>query len=142
LKTSISLICTIDRRITHFIGDKPVEARKKLLVGFNMYGALFTPARRPIIGREYIELLEKYQPTLSWDSESEESFCEISDENGEGEIWYPTLYSIKFSPTLLRMLIWIGNVWRWWKILRLGVSVYGNWVRYFFLVIILMEFRD
>jgi spore germination protein YaaH len=62
-----------------------------------MYGTLFTPSRRPIIGKEYIELLEKYQPSLNWDSESEESFWEYSDEDGEGEVWYPTLYSIKLS---------------------------------------------
>ena len=62
-----------------------------------MYGAIFEPSRRPIIGKEYIEFLEKYKPRIEWDGESEEAFFEFhDDESGvEGEVWYPSLYSIK-----------------------------------------------
>jgi spore germination protein YaaH len=83
-------------RIMHFIGNKDITARKRLLVGLNMYGTLFSPSRRPIIGREYIELLDKYKPELNWDSESEESFWEFNDEEGEGEVWFPSLFSIRY----------------------------------------------
>jgi chitinase domain-containing protein 1 len=84
-------------RILHFVGNKGVEARSKLLVGLNMYGTIFQPSRRPITGKEYIELLEKYKPKLEWDSDSEESYFEVSDdEKGDGEVWYPSLYSIRY----------------------------------------------
>jgi spore germination protein YaaH len=82
-------------RITHFVGDKSPEARKKLLVGFNMYGTKFTPARTPITGKEYLELLSKHEPLFQWDAESEESFFEVTENGSDMEVWYPTLYSIK-----------------------------------------------
>ena len=85
-------------RISHFIGNKPETARRKLLVGLNMYGTLFTTQspRRPITGTEYLQLLEKHNPSLQWDAESEESYFEFVDDTmQEGEVWYPSLYSIK-----------------------------------------------
>jgi spore germination protein YaaH len=84
-----------ENRITHFIGDKSPEARKKLLVGFNMYGTIFTPSRRPVMGKEYLELLKQYKPVFQWDTESEESYFEFLENETEMEVWYPTLYSIK-----------------------------------------------
>ena len=86
-----------DGRITHFIGNKPPEARAKLLVGLNMYGTLFRPLRRPITGDEYVQLLEKFKPRINWDSDSEESYWEFSDDDGkDGEVWFPTLNSIRY----------------------------------------------
>ena len=61
-----------------------------------MYGSLFTPYRKAIIGKEYIKLLEKVKPQMQWDGESEESFFEFTDGNVEVEVWYPSLYSIKY----------------------------------------------
>jgi spore germination protein YaaH len=60
-----------------------------------MYGTIFTPGRRPIIGKEYLELLGKYEPAFQWDTESEESFFEFTEDGTDMEVWYPTLYSIK-----------------------------------------------
>jgi spore germination protein YaaH len=88
-----------DRRITHFIGNKSPEARKKLLVGLNMYGAAFVPARRPIRGNEYLDFLKQYKPRIEWDAESEEAVIEfVTEEGKEAELWYPTLYSIRYVP--------------------------------------------
>jgi len=68
-----------------------------------MYGTIFQPSRRPVIGKEYIEFLEKYKPILEWDSDSEESYFEVSDdEKGDGEIWYPSLYSIRYVLFLIK----------------------------------------
>ena len=61
-----------------------------------MYGTVFTPLRRPITGNEYLQLLEKYKPRINWDSYSEESYWEFSDGEMEGEVWYPSLYSIRY----------------------------------------------
>jgi len=62
-----------------------------------MYGALFAPHRRAITGNDYVQLLEKVQPQMDWDAESEESFFEFTDGDVEVEVWYPSLYSIKYS---------------------------------------------
>lgn len=90
------------------MGNKPAEVREKLLVGLNMYGSLFTPStppRRAIIGSEYVKFLEMYKPKMEWDSDSEESYFECSTDDGtEGELWYPSLYSIKYIPFLFNPL--------------------------------------
>jgi hypothetical protein len=83
-----------------------------------MYGTLFTNTRRPITGKEYIELLEKHKPHLEWDSESEESFWEFNDGDVEGEVWYPSLFSIKYARFYPE--IDSGNDWIWWKTLTWG----------------------
>jgi spore germination protein YaaH len=61
-----------------------------------MYGTVFNPTRRPILGDEYLRLLEQYKPILEWDAETEESYFTFENEDGEGEVWYPSLYSIKY----------------------------------------------
>jgi spore germination protein YaaH len=66
-----------------------------------MYGTVFAPTRRAIRGDEYVKMLEQYEPTLDWDAESEEQFWEFSDEEAgliDGEVWFPSLYSIKYVP--------------------------------------------
>jgi len=78
------------------VGNKGPEAQSKLLVGLNMYGSLFTPHRRAITGKDYIQLLEKVHPQMDWDGESEESFFEFTDGDVDVEVWYPSLYSIKY----------------------------------------------
>lgn len=104
----------VEEQINHYVGNKDPTARKKLLVGLNMYGALFKgrEGRRPILGREYVELLETYEPTLDWDSENEESFFEFSDGGDDWEVWYPTLMSIKKRLTLVEDFD-VGGVCFW-----------------------------
>jgi hypothetical protein len=67
-----------------------------------MYGALFHEGqRRPIIGQDYLNILQKHRPGLQWDAESEEAVLEfVDDNNAVGEIWYPTLYSIRYAVPL------------------------------------------
>jgi spore germination protein YaaH len=52
---------------------------------------------RPIINTEYVKLLRRHQPSIQWEKESEEAYFEYEDmeREGVGEVWYPTLYSIK-----------------------------------------------
>ena len=65
-----------------------------------MYGTLFhSSTRRPIIGQDYLSLLEKNKPDLQWDGESEESYFEFDNAGVTCEIWYPTLYSIRYDPS-------------------------------------------
>ena len=72
-----------------------------MLVGLNMYGSLFTPQRRPINGDEYVRLLEMHKPRIDWDIESEEAVIESTTEDGQdAEVWYPTLYSIRYIQAL------------------------------------------
>jgi len=99
-RRTVSLILwhNLTFRITHFVGNKAPETKEKLLVGLNVYGSLFMPHRRAITGKEYIQLLEKLQPEMDWDGESEESFFEFTDGGVDVEVWYPSLYSIKYPP--------------------------------------------
>jgi len=60
-------------------------------------------------------MLEKYEPSLQWDDESEESFWDFTDlENGvtDGEVWYPSLYSISKRLSLIEDLE-VGGVSLW-----------------------------
>lgn len=64
-----------------------------------MYGTAFTPQRRPIKGDEYLRFLELYKPRIDWDAESEEAVIEFITEDGnDAEVWYPTLYGIRYVP--------------------------------------------
>jgi hypothetical protein len=66
-----------------------------------MYGAAFLPARRPVKGNEYLDFLKLYKPRIEWDAESEEAVVEfVTDEGKEAELWYPTLYSIRYPPRI------------------------------------------
>lgn len=64
------------------------------------------------MGPEYIELLSRYEPVFQWDTESEESFFEVTDDSGkEMEVWYPTLYSIKYPSMIFGLALIVENGW-------------------------------
>lgn len=63
-----------------------------------MYGTEFAPKRRPIKGDEYLRLLERHNPKIDWDVDSEEAVFEFTVDDGpDAEVWYPTLYSIRYA---------------------------------------------
>ena len=75
-----------------------------------MYGTVFTPQRRPINGDEYLRLLETQKPRIDWDTESEEAVVEFTTEGGQdAEVWYPTLYSIRYVRRL-NEVAWIDFI--------------------------------
>lgn len=49
----------------------------------------------PIIGREYLSLLERYRPSLQWEINSAEHyFVYTGDQNDQHVVFYPSLLSI------------------------------------------------
>ncbi|XP_074656483.1 chitinase domain-containing protein 1-like [Tubulanus polymorphus] len=70
--------------------------RKKILLGLNFYGNdFYSGAGGPILGNRYIELLEQYKPKLRWDKESSEHMFRYVTDQGEHNVYYPTLQSIQ-----------------------------------------------
>ncbi|KAI1279583.1 Chitinase domain-containing protein 1 [Halotydeus destructor] len=70
--------------------------RRKLMMGMNMYGNNYTPTGGgPIVGHEYVKILESKKPKLLWDENSAEHYFEYKDGIGRNRVFYPTLMSIK-----------------------------------------------
>ncbi|GLT84745.1 hypothetical protein SLE2022_029600 [Rubroshorea leprosula] len=72
---------------------------RKIFLGINFYGNDFTlsggSGGGPIIGRDYILLLEKHKPALQWEKNSGEHFFLYSDDNHINHaVFYPTSMSI------------------------------------------------
>lgn len=70
--------------------------RPKLLMGLNMYGNDYTPSGGgPIIGSQYVEILERFKPRFIWDKQSSEHYFEYKGGPGRNRVFFPTLASIK-----------------------------------------------
>lgn len=71
----------------------------KIFLGINFYGNDFSLSKGsgggPIIGRDYLALLEKHRPTLQWDKNSGEHVFFYTDDNDiKHAVFYPSLKSI------------------------------------------------
>ncbi|KMZ56455.1 Chitinase, family GH18 [Zostera marina] len=72
----------------------------KIFLGINFYGNDFvisegsTNRGGTILGRDYISLLEKHQPTFQWEKKSSEHFFIYSHDNDRHAVFYPTLLSM------------------------------------------------
>ncbi|XP_042032552.1 uncharacterized protein LOC121779308 [Salvia splendens] len=72
---------------------------KKIFIGINFYGNDFIVSGGlgggPIVGREYVSLLEQHRPQLQWEKNSEEHFfLYIDNQDVKHVVFYPTLKSI------------------------------------------------
>lgn len=72
------------------------DAASEVLLGLNFYGNDFTLPQGggPVIGHQYVALLEKHKPTVTWDEESEEHYFLYDGEDAKHVVFYPTLASI------------------------------------------------
>lgn len=69
---------------------------RKIFLGINFYGNNFilSGGGEAITGRDYISLLEKYQPVLRWEDKSAEHFFIYPHNNARHAVFYPSLMSI------------------------------------------------
>ncbi|KAI9209211.1 chitinase domain-containing protein 1 [Polychytrium aggregatum] len=71
------------------------DDRHKLLVGLNMYGSDYTSSEgEAVIASQYLELLEKHNPSIVWSEDDAEHYFNYHDQKGTHMVWYPTLKSI------------------------------------------------
>ena len=71
-----------------------------ILMGINFYGYDFSSVEvKPIVGREYLELLATHKPALKWESNSKEHFFEYTSKHEgktvKSQVWYPSQESIR-----------------------------------------------
>ncbi|KAK6141077.1 hypothetical protein DH2020_025189 [Rehmannia glutinosa] len=99
---------------------------KKIFIGINFYGNDFVVSQGlgggPIVGREYLSLLEKHRPQLHWEKNSAEHFFLYTDNrNVEHVVFYPSPMSIAMR--LQEALSW-----------KAGISIWeiGQGLEYFF----------
>ncbi|KAL8554143.1 hypothetical protein ACS0TY_002386 [Phlomoides rotata] len=87
---------------------------KKIFIGINFYGNDFVVSGGggPIIGREYLSLLEQHKPELQWEKNSAEHFfLYIDSQNVKHVVFYPSLMSI--ARRLQEALSWEAGISIW-----------------------------
>eukprot|EP01147_Barroeca_monosierra_P009773 gene9773-1973_t len=90
----------VEGSITTLLNNAPDDHRitRKILLGLNFYGNLYTPSGgRPIIGHEYIGLLSKAKGNLvmKWNAKAREHVIEGNRANINLILYFPTLRSIQ-----------------------------------------------
>jgi len=94
----------------------------KILLGLNFFGMTFcSEGSSPIVGSQYLELMEQYQPTLEWNEEYQEHVFTYDHDELEWTCYYPTL---KFIESRLELA----------KELNVGISIWetGQGLDYFY----------
>lgn len=91
--------------IEDLVPDRASLHRRKLLLGLNFYGTDYSPSSsKPIIGTEFVNLLEKQKPKFVFDNiTGEHSFSYWSGKE-EHTVFYPTLYSVQLRVQLAKEL--------------------------------------
>ena len=63
--------------VEKLVPDDDDPRRAQILMGINFYGNNFTPeGGGPIIGSQYLKLLESFKGKIQWDDRSKEHFFE------------------------------------------------------------------
>ncbi|KAL3517276.1 hypothetical protein ACH5RR_024178 [Cinchona calisaya] len=88
---------------------------KKIFVGINFYGKDFVHSGGgggPILGRDFLSLLEQHSPVLQWEKNSAEHFFLYSDNKHiKHVVFYPSLMSI--SVRLEEARLWGAGISVW-----------------------------
>lgn len=79
--------------------------RKRILLGLNFYGNVYSKSSgKPIVGHEYLSILEKHKPKFTFNNVTGEHSFTYRSENTKYQVFYPTLYSIQLRLQLAREL--------------------------------------
>lgn len=72
------------------------DTAPEVLLGLNFYGNDYTLPQGggPIVGHQYISVLEKYEPEFIWEKSFEEHYFVYDGEDTKHLVFYPTLASI------------------------------------------------
>ncbi|KAI3449260.1 hypothetical protein Pfo_005925 [Paulownia fortunei] len=92
------------------------KVAKKVFIGINFYGNDFVVSGGlgggPIVGREYLSLLEQHRPQLHWEKNSAEHFfLYIDNQNIKHVVFYPSLISMAMR--LQEALSWEAGISIW-----------------------------
>ncbi|XP_066588096.1 chitinase domain-containing protein 1 [Prorops nasuta] len=81
--------------VEYLVPSRDDPRLSKIFLGLNFYGYNYTPdGGGPIVGHEYLKLLELFKGKIQWDDKSKEHFFELRSKQVSGFVFYPTLYSI------------------------------------------------
>lgn len=88
------------------------EQRKKILLGLNFYGNDYSgTGGGPIVGNQYIEIVQKHKPKFVWDESSEEHVFDYKQTHGKHTVFFPTLLSIQHRLELASQLGTGISIW-------------------------------
>ncbi|KAG8188997.1 hypothetical protein JTE90_019009 [Oedothorax gibbosus] len=91
--------------VRDLVPQKSSPNRKKILLGLNFYGNVYSKTSgKNIIGHEYISILEKYKPKLSFNNVTGEHSFTYRSDNTENTVFYPTLHSIQLRIQIAKEL--------------------------------------
>ena len=91
--------------VKRLVPDTESKNRKKILLGFNLYGLDHSiTGGNHILGNQLIEILSKYKPKFLTHAEAFEHYFEYKTPSGRRTVFYPTLYSISARVDLVKQL--------------------------------------
>ncbi|XP_048510676.1 chitinase domain-containing protein 1 isoform X2 [Athalia rosae] len=98
--------------VERLLPDARDPRRAQILLGLNFYGNDYTiDGGGPIVGHQYLNLLQSYKGKLKWDNSSAEHFFSFKATNGRHLVFYPSLLSINSRINLANELRTGISIW-------------------------------
>ena len=106
-------------------------------MGLNFFGTSFSiSGPKAVIGKQYLEILDRYQPTLIWDTDHAEHSFTFKQSEETTTCYYPSLQVsfISFISSTLTIRQFIADRLELANTLEVGISIWdlGQGLDYFF----------
>ncbi|ELU10805.1 hypothetical protein CAPTEDRAFT_174783 [Capitella teleta] len=102
----------VKKCVEALVPDEDSPDRRKILVGLNFYGNDYVPnGGGPVVGNQYLDILSKHKPKLSWDKTHREHLFKYKTGMGDHIVYYPTLKSIHERVELARKMNTGISIW-------------------------------